>query len=63
MNKQNVPIAAAIVGILVTSAVYVTSELRTSRVEYTGVNMITTAVVDRAGATITETKRPSKPWE
>jgi hypothetical protein len=55
MTKQNVTLAAVIGGILVISAVYVTDELRTARAEDTGINMITAAAVDRAGATITET--------
>jgi hypothetical protein len=61
MTRQNVTMVAAIGGILVISAVYVTNELRTARAENTGINMITAAAVDRAGATITETTRPSKP--
>ena len=61
MKKQNVPIVAAIGGILAHSAVYVTNELRSARVENTGINMITAAAVDRAGATIIETNRPSEP--
>lgn len=59
MKSLNVPIAVAVGGILVISALYITNELRTARVENTGINMITTAAVDRAGATITETKQPS----
>ena len=61
MTKQNVTMVAAIGGILVISAFYFTNELRTARAENTGINMITAAAVDRAGATITETEQPSKP--
>lgn len=61
MKKEHLPIAAAIAGILVTFAVYAVDELTSLSAESTGINMITAAAVDRAGATIVETKRPSQP--
>lgn len=61
MKKQNLPIAVAICGIFAISAAYFANEIRNAHVENTGINMITAAAVDRAGATIIETKQPSKP--
>lgn len=61
MKKQNLAIVAAIGGVIAISAAYFANDLRSARVENAGINMITAAAVDRAGATITETKQASKP--
>ena len=63
MKKEHLPIAAAMAGILVAFAVFAANELTSLPAEPAGINMITAAAVDRAGATIVETKRPSQPRE
>lgn len=59
MRKKNLLIVAVIGGVIVISAAYIANDLRGAHVESAGINMITAAAVDRAGATITETKQAS----
>lgn len=58
--KQKYVLIASAVGVLIFAVAYAATQLSNAGIKNSGINMITTAVVERAGATIVETDQPSK---